>query len=131
MSQILQPPDWVKPLGYANGIATSGRQVFIAGQVGWNAQQQFESDDFASQAEQTLKNIVTILTEAGGAPEHIVRLTWYVTDKQEYLDNLKEVGRCYRQVMGKHFPAMSLVQIAGLVEDGAKLEIEATAVIPD
>ena len=130
MSQILQPPDWVKPLGYANGIATSGRQVFIAGQVGWNAQQQFESDDFVSQAEQTLKNIVTILTEAGGAPEHIVRLTWYVTDKQEYLDNLKEVGRCYRQVMGKHFPAMSLVQIAGLVEDGAKLEIEATAVIP-
>ena len=131
MSQILQPPDWVKPLGYANGIAASGRQVFIAGQVGWNAQQQFESDNFVSQAEQTLKNIVTILNEAGGAPEHIVRLTWYVTDKQEYLDNLKEVGKCYRQVMGKHFPAMSLVQIAGLVEDGAKLEIEATAVIPD
>ena len=131
MSQTLQPPDWAKPLGYANGIAASGRQVFIAGQVGWNAQQQFESDNFVSQTEQTLKNIVTILAEAGGAPEHIVRLTWYVTDKQEYLDNLKEVGRCYRQVMGKHFPAMSLIQIAGLVEDGAKLEIEATAVIPE
>ena len=131
MSQILQPPGWATPLGYANGIVTSGRQVFIAGQVGWNAQQQFESDDFVSQTEQTLKNIVAILAEAGGTPEHIVRLTWYVTNKQEYLDNLKEVGKCYRQVMGRHFPAMSLVQIAGLVEDGAKLEIEATAVIPE
>ena len=131
MSQILQPPGWATPLGYANGIVASGRQVFIAGQVGWNAQQQFESDDFVSQTEQTLKNIVAILAEAGGTPEHIVRLTWYVTNKQEYLDNLKEVGKCYRQVMGRHFPAMSLVQIAGLVEDGAKLEIEATAVIPE
>lgn len=131
MSQILQPPDWAAPVGYANGIVASGRQVFIAGQVGWNSQQQFESDDFVSQTEQTLKNIVTILAEAGGEPEHIVRLTWYVIDKQEYLDSLKEVGKCYQRIMGRHFPAMALVQIAGLVEDGAKLEIEATAVIPD
>ena len=131
MSQILQPSGWAAPVGYANGIVASGRQVFIAGQVGWNSQQQFESDDFVSQTEQTLKNIVAILAEAGGEPEHIVRLTWYVIDKQEYLDNLKEVGTCYKRVMGRHFPAMALVQIAGLVEDGAKLEIEATAVIPE
>ena len=131
MSQILQPPEWSAPVGYANGIVASGRQVFIAGQVGWNSQQQFESDDFVLQTEQTLRNIVTVLAEAGGSPDHIVRLTWYVIDKNEYLDKLTEVGRCYRRVMGKHFPAMALVVVAGLIEDGAKLEIEATAVIPD
>lgn len=129
--QILQPPTWVKPRGYANGVAASGRIVFIAGQVGWNAGGEFDASDFVGQARQALANIVTVLGQAGGRPEHIARMTWYVVDKNEYLASYRELGRAYREVIGKHYPAMTAVQVAGLVEDGAKVEIEATAVIPE
>ncbi|HTM59419.1 MAG TPA: RidA family protein [Burkholderiales bacterium] len=128
--QILQPPSWAKPRGFANGIAASGKLVFIAGQVGWTGEAKWEAHDFAGQFRQTLKNIVEVLAQAGGKPEHIVRLTWYVIDKQEYLAALKDVGVAYRAVMGRHFPTMAVVQVSGLVEPEAKLEIEATAVIP-
>lgn len=128
---FLHPKAWKKPKGYSNGIAAKGRIVFVAGQVGWNAQERFDSDDFVAQARQTLANIVAIVHEAGGGVEHITRLTWFVVDKNEYLSRLGDLGQAYRGVMGKHFPVMTLVQIAGLVEDGAKLEIEATAVLPD
>ena len=128
---ILQPPSWAKPRGFANGIAASGKLVFIAGQVGWTGEGKWESRDFAGQFKQTLKNIVEVLAQAGGRPQHIVRLTWYVLDKQEYLASLKEVGVAYRAVMGRHFPTMAVVQVSGLVEPEARLEIEATAVIPE
>lgn len=128
--QVLHPANWKRASGYANGIVAEGRMVFVGGQVGWNAEQVFETTDFVGQVEQTLRNIVEILKEAGGEPHHLVRLTWFVTDKQEYLGRLRELGGAYQKVLGKHFPAMSLVEIAGLVEDGAKVEIEATAVIP-
>ena len=129
--KILQPAGWAQPKGYANGIAARGTVVSIAGQVGWNAQCEFESDDFAAQTRQALANIVAVLAEAGGRPEHIVRMTWYVIDRGEYLAAYKAIGVAYRELIGKHFPAMSAVQVAALIEDGAKLEIEATAVIPD
>jgi enamine deaminase RidA (YjgF/YER057c/UK114 family) len=129
--QILQPEGWVKPRGYSNGIVMRGRQVFIAGQIGWDAQGRFVSDDLAEQTRQALQNILTILAEAGGKPEHIARLTWYITDKAEYLAVAKPIGAVYRDVMGKHYPAMSMVQVAALIEDAAKVEIEATAVLPD
>ena len=128
--QMLQPPGWAPAKGYANGVAASGRMVFVAGQVGWNAQQRFEADDFVGQARQALTNIVAVLAEAGARPEHIARMTWYVTDKREYLASLKALGAVYRDVIGAHYPAMSAVAVAGLVEEGARLEIEATAVIP-
>jgi enamine deaminase RidA (YjgF/YER057c/UK114 family) len=128
--EFLHPKSWKPALGYSNGIAASGRMVFCGGMIGWNADQKFESDDFIDQAAQTLRNIVAVLAEAGAKPEHLVRLTWYVTDKQEYLSRLKELGRIYRDIMGRHFPAMTLVQVVALVEDRAKIEIEATAVIP-
>lgn len=128
--QLLHPSHWKAAVGYANGVLASGQSVFVGGQIGWNADQVFESDDFVFQVNQALQNIVAILKEANAGPEHIVRLTWYVTDKQEYLARLKEVGTAYREVLGKHFPAMTMVQVAGLVEDQAKVEIEATAVIP-
>lgn len=128
--EILQPPGWKAPRGYANGIKARGTQVFVGGQVGWNAEQQFETDDFAGQVAQTLRNILAVLAEAGAGAEHVVRLTWYVTDKQEYLRSAREVGQAYRELFGKHFPAMALVQVSALVEDRAKVEIEATAVIP-
>ena len=128
--QMLQPPGWAPAKGYANGVAASGRMVFVAGQVGWNTQQRFEADDFVGQARQALTNIVTVLAEAGARPEHIARMTWYVTDKREYLASLKALGAVYRDVIGAHYPAMSAVAVAGLVEEGARLEIEATAVIP-
>jgi enamine deaminase RidA (YjgF/YER057c/UK114 family) len=128
--QVLHPKHWAKPKGFANGIAAQGRQVFVAGQVGWTAQQAFESDDFVVQVEQALKNIVEVLAEASAGPEHLVRLTWYVTDKREYLSRLGEVGQAYRRVIGRHYPAMALVQVVALVEDRAKVEIEATAVVP-
>jgi enamine deaminase RidA (YjgF/YER057c/UK114 family) len=128
--QFLHPKAWAPAKGFANGVAATGRQVFVAGQVGWNAEQRFESDDFVAQVEQTLSNIVAVLAEADARPEHIVRLTWYVTDKREYLTRLKEVGRVYRRVIGRHFPAMTLVQVSALVEERAKVEIEATAVVP-
>ncbi len=128
--QLLHPSHWKAAVGYANGVLASGQTVFVGGQIGWNADQVFESDDFVVQVNQALQNIVAILKEANAGPEHIVRLTWYVTDKQEYLARLKEVGAAYREVLGKHFPAMTMVQVAGLVEDQAKVEIEATAMIP-
>jgi len=131
MMQILQPPTWAKPRGFANGIAASGKLVFIAGQVGWTGEAKWEAHDFAGQFKQTLKNIVEVLAQVGGKPHHIVRLTWYVIDKQEYLSSLKDVGIAYRAVMGRHFPTMAVVQVSGLVEPEAKLEIEATAVIPE
>lgn len=130
MMQILQPPGWARPRGFSNGIAASGRLVFIAGQVGWTAEGRWEAHDFAGQFRQAMKNIVEVLAQAGGRPEHIVRLTWYVLDRQEYLQSLEAVGRAYREVMGRHYPTMAVVQVSGLVEDAARLEIEATAVIP-
>ena len=126
----LHPANWAKPKGYANGIAAEGRLVFIGGQIGWTGDQRFEAGDLAGQTRQTLANILAVLAEAGGGPEHITRMTWYIVDKQDYLANLREIGAAYRDVMGKHFPAMAMVQVAGLIEDEAKVEIEATAVIP-
>ncbi|MBI1276781.1 MAG: RidA family protein [Anaerolineaceae bacterium] len=128
--RILQPPGWAKPRGYSNGIVSSGQLVFISGQVGWDAQCTFQTSDFVGQTRQALLNIVGILAEAGGKPEHITRLTWYVVDKQEYLDCSKALGDVYREIMGKHYPAMTAVEVTALVEDAAKVEIEATAVIP-
>jgi enamine deaminase RidA (YjgF/YER057c/UK114 family) len=128
--QFLHPKNWKQPKGFANGIVAEGRVVFLAGQVGWNAEQRFDSKDFVEQTRQALANIVTLVGAAGGKPEHIVRLTWYVTDKKEYVSRLPEIGAAYRSVMGRHFPTMTLVQVVALVEDLAKVEIEATAVIP-
>jgi enamine deaminase RidA (YjgF/YER057c/UK114 family) len=128
--EFLNPAGWKPAAGYSNGVAASGRLVFLGGHIGWNGQQVFETDDLAGQVAQTLRNIVEVLACAGGRPEHIVRLTWYVTDKAEYLASLREIGRAYRETLGKHFPAMALVQVVALVEDRAKVEIEATAVIP-
>ena len=128
--QILQPPDWAKPRGYSNGVAASGQIVFISGQIGWDAQCQFQSTDFVEQARQALENIVTVLAEADGKPEHITRLTWYVVDRNEYLQNGKALGEVYREVIGKHYPAMTAVQVTALMEEQARVEIEATAVIP-
>lgn len=133
MSEIatLQPQGWMAPKGYANGIAARGRQIFVAGQIGWNAQAKFESDDFVAQAEQALKNVVGVLAAGGAEPRHIVRLNWYVTEKAEYVARQREVGEAYRRTIGRHFPAMTLLVVAGLLEPRAKVEIEATAVIPD
>jgi enamine deaminase RidA (YjgF/YER057c/UK114 family) len=128
--EILHPRGWKATPGYSNGMAATGRFVVTGGIVGWNAAQEFESDDFVAQAEQCLKNIVAVLAEAGAGPEHLVRLTWYVTSKDEYLNSLKDLGRAYKAVIGRHYPAMALVQVVALVEDRARLEIEATAVIP-
>jgi enamine deaminase RidA (YjgF/YER057c/UK114 family) len=128
--QVLQPQGWLPAKGYANGIAASGRQVFVAGQIGWNGNQHFVSDDFVAQVEQALHNIVAVLAEAGATPEHLTRMTWYITDKREYLTRLKAVGAVYREVIGRHFPAMTMVQVSALIEDRAKVEIEATAVVP-
>lgn len=131
MHRIVQPDGWPRPKGYSNGVLARGALLFVAGQVGWNEREEFESDDFVAQAEQALKNILAVVAEAGGKPDHITRMTWYVTDKREYLDRLAQVGAAYRKLVGRTFPAMSLVEVKGLVEVGAKLEIEATAVIPD
>ena len=127
----LQPPGWAPPKGYANGVAARGTLVFVGGQIGWNAQQQFESDDFIAQTAQALRNIAAVLKEGGAAPEHMVRMTWYVTDRDEYVRRLSELGPVYREVMGRNFPAMTCVQVAALVEARAKIEIEVTAVVPD
>lgn len=129
--QLLHPSHWKRAVGYANGMLAEGKTVFVGGQIGWNADQVFETDDFVGQIEQALRNIVAVLREANAQPEHLVRLTWYVTDKAEYLTRLTEVGEAYRAVLGKHFPAMTMVQVADLIEDEAKVEIEATAVIPE
>ena len=130
MMQILQPPAWARAKGFSNGIAASGRLVFIAGQVGWTGQGEWKEKSFAGQFRQALQNIITVLKEASGKPEHIVRLTWYVLDRREYLNSLKSIGEAYRELMGRHYPTMAVVQVSGLVERNARLEIEATAVIP-
>jgi enamine deaminase RidA (YjgF/YER057c/UK114 family) len=129
--RILQPPDWAPPNGYANGIAARGLTVFVGGQIGWNGQQQFESDDFVTQAKAALRNVLAVLAEAGARPEHITRMTWYVTDKREYVASYRALGAAYREVIGRHFPAMTAVQVTALIEDRAKVEIEATAMVPD
>ena len=128
--ELLQPEGWARPRGYANGVAVRGRQVFIAGMIGWDAEGVFHSDDFAAQTRQALQNIVDVLREAGGRPEHIVRMTWYVTDKREYLAAGREVGVAYREIIGSYNAAMSAVEVKALMEDRAKVEIEATAVVP-
>ncbi|MDM0026946.1 RidA family protein [Variovorax saccharolyticus] len=131
MMKHLQPPGWLPPKGYANGIAARGTQIFVGGQIGWNSQQQFETDDFIAQTGQALRNIVEVLREAGAGPKHMVRMTWYITDRDEYNSRLGELGPVYREAMGRNFPAMTCVQVARLVEARAKVEIEVTAVIPD
>jgi enamine deaminase RidA (YjgF/YER057c/UK114 family) len=128
--EILQPPGWARPRGYAHGVAANGRLVFVSGQIGWNAQGRFEATGFVEQARQALANIVAVLVEAGGRPEHIVRMTWYVVDKREYLTSSAALGAAYREVIGNHYPAMTAVEVASLVENAARVEIEATAVIP-
>ena len=128
---FLQPPGWAPAKGYANGVAARGTLVFVGGQIGWNARQQFETDDFIEQTRQTLQNVVAVLKEAGAGPEHMVRMTWYVIDRVEYNARLKELGGVYREVIGKHFPAMTCVEVAALMEARAKVEIEVTAVVPD
>jgi enamine deaminase RidA (YjgF/YER057c/UK114 family) len=127
---ILQPPGWSRPRGYANGVAASGRSVFVSGMIGWDAHCVFHAEDFAGQTRQALQNIVEVLAEAGAGPEHIVRMTWYVVDKQEYLAAHKEVGEAYREIIGRHFPAMTAVQVTALIEDKARVEIEVTAIVP-
>jgi len=129
--QILQPPSWARPRGYSNGILTRGQLVFVAGQIGWDAQCRFQASDLTGQVRQALENVVAVLAQAGARPEHIVRMTWYVTDKHEYIAAHPSIGAAYRQVIGKHYPAMTAVQVSALLEDQAKVEIEATAVIPD
>jgi enamine deaminase RidA (YjgF/YER057c/UK114 family) len=129
MSETIQPKHWAAPKGYANGVVASGRQLFIAGQVGWNAKAEFESDDFVAQVEQALRNVVDVLAAAGGSPADLVRLNWYVTDKAEYQARQREIGEVYRRVIGRNFPAMTLLVVAGLLEPRAKVEIEATAVV--
>lgn len=129
--RILQPPDWPRPRGYANGVSARGRQIFVAGQIGWNTQRVLVGNDLVSQARQALTNIVAILAEDGARPAHLVRLTWFVVDRAEYLDAAKALGEAYREVIGSHYPAMSAVQVAALMEPGARVEIEATAVVPD
>ena len=129
--KILQPPGWARPRGYANGVAARGTTVCVSGMIGWDSQGVFHTDDFAGQTRQALQNIVEVLAEAGARPEHIVRMTWYVLDKREYVAAYQAIGRAYRDLIGAHYPAMTAVQVAGLIEDRARLEIEVTAVVPD
>lgn len=129
--RVLQPEGWAKPAGYANGVEARGRMVFVGGQIGWNAQCRFEVHDLAGQVRQTLENIIAVLAEAGAGPQHVTTMTWYVLDKKAYLAAQKEIGAAYRQTMGRNYPAMALVQVAGLVEDEALVEIQAVAVVPD
>ncbi len=131
MHKTLQPEGWVKPLGYANGVSARGRTIFVAGQVGWSKDSAFESDDLVAQVRQALRNIVSVLECDGARPEHVTNMTWFLGDKREYNSRLKEIGAVYREVIGRHFPAMTAVQVVGFVEDGAKVEIQAIAVVPD
>lgn len=131
MNRMLQPPGWARPRGYSNGVAARGTLVFVSGQIGWDDQHHFPSADFSEQVRQALKNIVAILAEAGAKPEHIVRMNWYVTDRREYVGAFRSTGAVYRQIIGRHYPAMTAFEVAALIEDEAKVEIEATAVIPD
>jgi enamine deaminase RidA (YjgF/YER057c/UK114 family) len=130
-NEFLQPPGWAAPKGYSNGVSTRGRQIYLAGQIGWNESQQLVSTRFAVQVRQALQNIMVLLAQAGGRPEHLVRLTWFVTSLDEYRAEQKEIGTAYRDVIGRHYPPMSVVQVVALVEQGAKVEIEATAVVPE
>ena len=127
--EVLQPPGWPRPRGYANGIAAEGRMVFTAGQIGWDEEQRFEAG-LAAQVRQTLANVLAVIAEAGGGPEHVARMTWYVTDREAYLRELEPIGVAYRELMGRHYPAMAVVVVAGLIESEALVEIEATAVVP-
>lgn len=129
--EILQPANWVRPKGYSNGVAAKGRMVFVSGMIGWDAQEKIVSDDLVAQVRQALKNIVAVLAEGGAKPEHIVRITWYVVDKHEYLSAAREIGAIYREIVGRHYPAMTIVQVAALLEDAARVEIEVTAVVPE
>lgn len=129
--QVLLPPGWPRPKGYANGVAASGRQIHVAGMIGWDGQGRFHTDELAGQVRQALQNIVDVLREGGAGPEHIVRMTWYITDKQEYLARQAEIGQAYRELIGSFSVAMTAVQVAALIEDRAKVEIEVTAVLPD
>lgn len=131
MHDILQPQGWARPKGYANGVAARGRMVFVGGQVGWNADQRFETDDLVGQVEQTLRNIVAVLAEGGAKPEHVTTMTWYVTDKRAYLASARAIGAAYRAVIGRHYPAMAVVEVTALVEERARVEIQAIAVVPD
>lgn len=128
--RILQPAGWPRPKGYANGIEATGRLVIVGGQIGWDETETFRSDDFVDQVRQTLKNTLAVLAEAGAGPEHVVRMTWYITDRTEYLARGREIGAVYRELMGKNFPAMAMVQVVALMEARAKVEIETTAVVP-
>ena len=130
MHTILQPEGWARPIGYANGVEAQGRLIFVGGQIGWNSQCQFETDDFVGQVRQTLQNVVDVLAEAGAKPEHVTSMTWYLTDKKDYLGSLDGVGKAYREIMGRNFPAMAVVEVTALVEDRAKVEIQAMAVVP-
>ncbi len=129
--EILQPPGWPRPKGYSNGVSASGRLVFVAGQIGWTPEETFESDDFADQFRQALLNIRAVLAEGGAGPQHVVRMTMYFTSKREYLDSIADVGAAYREVMGRNYPVMAAVEVSALMEDRAKVEIEATAVVPE
>jgi enamine deaminase RidA (YjgF/YER057c/UK114 family) len=131
MIELLQPQGWAQPVGYANGVAARGKMIFVAGQIGWNAQCVFESDDLVAQIGQTLRNVVAVAASGGAKPEHIVSMTWFLLDRREYSSRLKEIGPVYRDIMGRHFPAMTAVQVSGLIEDRAKVEIQAFAVVPD
>jgi enamine deaminase RidA (YjgF/YER057c/UK114 family) len=131
MVEVLQPAHWQRPNGYSNGIVARGRTIFVSGMIGWDGQEKFAASDFVGQAHQALKNVVDVLTAGGAKPEHIVRMVWYVVDKREYLSALKEIGASYRELIGRHFPAMTAVQVAALIEDQARVEIEVMAVVPD
>jgi len=130
-NKVLQPPGWPPPRGYSNGIAAQGRMVFVSGMVGWDSEGRFQTDDFIAQTRQALQNVVSVLAEASAEPHHIVRMTWYVVDKKEYLKALKEIGTTYREIMGSHYPAMTAVEVSAFIEDRARVEIEVTAVVPD
>jgi enamine deaminase RidA (YjgF/YER057c/UK114 family) len=127
---ILQPPGWPRPKGYSCGVSAEGTSVFVSGQIGWDEGGRFPASDIAGQVRTALTNVLTVLAEAGARPEHVVRMTWFITDKREYLATQREIGEAYREVMGRHFPAMSVVEVTALLEDQAKVEIEATAVLP-
>lgn len=128
---ILQPPGWARPIGYANGIAARGRTVFVGGQIGWNGLCQFEHRDLVGQTRQTLRNIMAVLREAEAGPEHITSMTWYLIDKRDYIARRKEIGAVYKEIIGRHYPAMAAVQVSGLIEDEALIEIQAVAVVPE
>ena len=131
MMEIIQPPDWTRPRGYSNGISAQGRMVFVAGQIGWNSECVFETDFFWEQTQQAFSNTVEVLSAAEAKPEHIVRMTWFITSRKEYLEQQKEIGKAYREIIGKHYPAMSVLVVSELIEEAAKVEIETTAVIPE